>query len=695
MSGRGSSWHDRPDNAGSAMPSSGLRQPTCRADEVLVTVFARRLASLAELRPVRRLLLASGAVTAATAALALMAAPAGAVISGSFGLQSRAGVLVHEAPLEYHHGPVLHSSDAYVVYWDPIGNYRPEWEREIDEYFVNVGVESGQLGDVFAVDTQYTDGTGRASNQTTFRGSYKDKDAYPASGGCAEPAEYACLTDSQIQTELQHLITSVDPPLPGASGTPVYYVLTPPGVTVCAESASPTTCSNSTELETEVAAHAEPVKSGICGYHSAVGIGGANPIPYVVQPWVAGEAGTLISDHPLKTKETNGAVLACQDNVELEEPQQLPGLDPEGGYTGALADVLINDLSIEQQNVVVDPNLTGWYQTATKAEQGDMCQFNFGPPPETTPPGNKNTHAGTESDETINGASYDLAWAFDSADLTAGKGFTCWSGVTLEPDFTAPNPVASGDIVGFNATESYITLNAAASGLPANEPYTAPVYAWNFGDGSAVVSGVNDASEFHSYQYGGTYTVKLSVTDSGGNSRTTTREITVVGPSPTPSTTGGAGGSSGSGQTTQSGSGSSGAAGSAAVPAPLATAAVVKQTLRSALRKGLAVSYSVNEQVAGHFEVLLSSAVARRLGISGAPAVGLPAGSPAETVIAKAILVTTKGGRNEVHIAFSKHTAARLAHAHKVSLMLRLIVRNAATTNPTTTTVVSNFTLTG
>jgi hypothetical protein len=357
--------------------------------------------------------------------------------------------------------------------------------------------------------------------------------------------------------------------------------------------------------------------------------------------------------------------------------------------------VLINDLSIEQQNVMVDPDLTGWYQTATKAEQGDMCQFDFGPPPETTPPGNKNTHAGTEADENINGASYDLAWAFDSADLTAGKGFTCWSGVTLEPDFTAPNPVASGDIVGFNATESYITLNAAASGLPANQPYTAPVYSWSFGDGSAVVSGVNDASEFHSYQYGGTYTVTLSVTDSGGNIRTTTREITVVGPSPTPSTTGGAGGSSGSGQTTQSGSGSSGAAGSAAVPTPLATAAVVKQTLRSALRKGLAVSYSVNEQVAGHFEVLLASAVARRLGISGTPAVGLPAGSPAETVIAKALLVTTKGGHNAVHIAFSKRTASRLAHAHKVSLMLRLIVRNAATSNPTTTTVVSNFTLTG
>ncbi len=626
------------------------------------------------------------------AALAITAPPAGAFITGDFGLQKRAGVTVSATPLEYHHGPVLHSSDAYVVYWDPIGNYRPEWERLIDEYFANVGAESEQLGDVFALDTQYNDSGGRAANQTTFRGSYKDKDAYPTSG-CSEPAEYACLTDGEIQTELQRLISSVDPPLPGASGTPVYYVFTPPGVTVCAESGNPATCSNSTELEEEVEEGTSPTKSGICGYHSAMGLGGPSPVPYVVQPWVAGDAGSILSYHPLKTTESNGAVRACQDNVELEEPQQASGLDPEGGYTEGLADVIINDLSIEQQDVVVDPDLTGWYQTATKAEQGDMCQFNFGPPPETTPPGNKNTHAGTETDETINGTNYYLAWAFDSADLTSGKGFTCWSGATLEPDFTAPSPVASGDIVGFNATESYITLDAAASGLPAEEPYSAPVYAWNFGDGSPAVSGVNDASEFHSYQYGGVYKVTLTVTDSGGNTRTTTRDVTVVGPSPSSSATGGASGSGGSAQA--SGSARGPGSGPTAVPAPIATATAVKQSLHKALRKGLAVSYSVNEQVAGHFEVLISSALARRLGISGTPAADLPAGSPAETVIAKAILVTTKGGRSAVHIQFSRRTAARLARAHRVSLMLRLIVRNAATSNPATTTVVSSFTLAG
>ena len=113
------------------------------------------------------------------------------------------------------------------------------------------------------------------------------------------------------------------------------------------------------------------------------------------------------------------------------------------------------------------------------------------------------------------------------------------------------------------------------------------------------------------------------------------------------------------------------------------------------LRKGLAIGYSVNEQVAGRFEVLMSRSLARKLKISGTPATGLPAGTPPQLVIAKAILVTTKGGHSIVHVKFSKKTAARLRHVHSVPLMLRMIVRNAASTNPETATVLSSLKLTG
>ncbi len=657
-----------------------------------MTIFARLISQLSALRLTGRLVFAGALLASLSATPLLTPAPAGAVLTGDFGLQQRAPASVEVAPLEYHGGPVLHSSDAYVIYWKPINTaYKPEWERTIDEYFANVGSESGNLGDVFAVDTQYTDTTGRASNQTTFRGAYTDTDAYPTSG-CSEPSLHGCLTDTQIQEELRHVITSVDPPLPGVGGTPVYYLLTPPGVTVCAEAADPNTCSNSIALEEEVGKGDKTVKSGICGYHSAIELSGASPIPYVVQPWIAGEAGVVLSYQPLVTTASSPPERACQNNEELEEPNQLAGLNPEGEYTAGLADVIINDLSIEQQDVVVDPFLTGWYQTATDAEQGDMCKYNFGPPPESPPTVNPQTHAAAETDETIGTGHYYLAWAFDSADLTSGRGFTCWGGNTLEPHFTAPSPVASGDIVGFNASESYITLNAG-SNLVASEPYTAPVYEWDFGDGTKV-SGATDGSVFHSYQYGGIYAVTLTVTDGGANTRSTTRQITVVGPPP-PSAPGT--GTAGTGTTPVTGAGGQTAPGGGPpviAPAPIATAAILHQTLHTALHKGLVVGYSVNEQVAGHFEVLLAGSIAHHLGIAGSPATGLPAGSPAEVVIAKAILVTTKGGHNALHIEFSKRTAARLAREHKVSLMLRLVVRNAST-SPLTTTVLSSITLHG
>ncbi len=58
-------------------------------------------------------------------------------------------------------------------------------------------------------------------------------------------------------------------------------------------------------------------------------------------------------------------------------------------------------------------------------------------------------------------------------------------------------------------------------------------------------------------------------------------------------------------------------------------------------------------------------------------------------MVAKAILVTTKGGSSTVHIQFPKRTAARLHRLRSLSLMLRLSVRNAAAHLPTATTVLA------
>jgi hypothetical protein len=637
---------------------------------------------LADLRSIaaRRLALGLGLMATLSASLLFAAAPAGAVVSGEFGVTQRTAPIPEEAPLQYHGGPVLHSSDSYAVYWDPSGTYRGDWMRVIDEYMQGVGAEKGTLGNVFALNGQYRDAGGRAANESIFRGAYTDEDPYPTKENCTEKPSgtVACLSDAQIRAELLKVIASGK--LPGATGTPVYYVLTPPGVTVCTDASSPSTCSNSTELE------AKP-KTGICGYHSVINPGAPKQAIYAVQPWVAGDSGQFItSESPLITSQPTAANIACQDNRQLDEPNQLAGKNPFGNWAEGLADVIVNDLSVEQSNVVTDPLLNGWYQSGSKAEQSDMCQFNFGPPPvklPTIPEEQQPANAQIISNESIGGHSYYLQWGFDSVGVTAGKGHTCWSGVALEAHYTAPNPVNVGDVVGFDASESNITLNAHTEGLPPDEPYVAPIYKWDFGDGAGA-EGTNAASEFHSYTQGGTYNVTLTVTDSSGNSNSFTKPITVVGGS-----SGSAGtGSSASGGAASSTSGSSstspGSTTTKPIPGPVASQAVVSHSLSTVLKKGLVINYSVNEQVAGRFEVLLAASIAKHIGLHGPPATGLAAGTPPQIVIAKAILITTRGGHSTIKIQFGKVTAARLHRLHKVSLMLRMIVHNASSGSPTT-----------
>jgi hypothetical protein len=195
---------------------------------------------------------------------------------------------------------------------------------------------------------------------------------------------------------------------------------------------------------------------------------------------------------------------------------------------------------------------------------------------------------------------------------------------------------------------------------------------------------------FHSYQYGGAYNVTLTVTDTGGNTAHATDAITVDGPPPPPPPSSAAGGSQGAGAIPGAPPATPGATTKPPVPGPVATQAVLSRSLPKSLRGGLVVRYSVSQQVTGHFEVLLAATTAHRLGLHGPLATGLPQGTPAQVVIAKALLVTTKAGRNTLKIQFGKITAKRLHRLHKVPLMLRLNLRNAG---GGTTTVLSKITL--
>jgi len=719
-----------------------------------------------------------------------------------------------------HPGPVLHSVATYAVYWDPGDYYHGDWQGLIDGFLANTGTSGGELGNVFAVDAQYTDKTDLpATDRSTFHGAYTDTNPYPQSGGCTDPhpwvfgvpllesAEPVCLTDGQLRTQLKTFINEQHGLQKGMGS--IFYVLTPPGVTVCLGEGGPNghcsefdgTIAEISEYEEGVNTYPErlklyeeelkkyedegeigepPVKPSIptkpasyadyeksfCSYHSDINPdgeeGGPDTILYATIPWIAGGAGDY---HLAAADRTQG--YACQDggfepptkpNGEIQEKERVQartakqqeefeektprekreeeearelGLgkpheqepnqisaepNPDGAYDTGLADLIINQIAVEQQNTVTDPLLNGW-QDPAGSELTDECRNSFFHPTGGSPTAGIATIAGTLENQSLATGKYYLNDAFNLAsERLPYPAIPCLHAVALEPKFTVPNPVKAGEIVGFDGMESNITLNSAFAFAPSGatkENYA--TYTWNFGDGSPEVSGFAPgaaaknsgnspcaepwltpcaASVFHSYQYGGTYNVTLTIKDVGGNTASTTQQVVVNGPpAPSPEPGPAPGPAQPSGSTTgASGPGAPAGSGTTKpqLPAPVAAQAVASSSLAKTVKKGLVVRYSVNEQVTGTFNVLLAASIAKRIGLHLPLATGLPAGTSPQEIVGKALLITTKGGRGTIKIEFGKVTGARLRKLGKVSLMLQLNLRNAS---GRTATVLSKITL--
>ncbi len=588
-----------------------------------------------------------------------------------------------------------------------------------------------------------------------------------------------CLTDKQLQEELELFIAQHS--LPKGMGT-IYYLLTPPGVTACLDGgALASHCSDYKkspyslgESEAEKEAKEEEEKTryeeSFCSYHSDVNptnavTGDANTILYGVIPWTAGGLG----DGHLTVNDEKTPAFACQDGgydpsskpageqekkktktakeieefekksleeqtkqeeaEELEgprqqEPNQVKCPSSDGFCDTGLADLIVNQISVEQQNIVTNPLLNAW-QDPNKHEATDECRNWFAIVLGGDVGTQKGSFAGTLYNQSLAGSDYYLNDAFNLAAFKLPyPAIACLPGIRLEPQFTAPNPVNANEIVGFDGMESDITLDAGVGFSAAGAPQPAyAAYTWNFGDGSAPVVGsapgapsANSpaispcaapweapcaASAYHSYQYGGTYEVMLTVADVGGNTRSIVHPVTVIGP-PAPSSTPSGGeppGSGGPATTTSPAPGTAaaptvaGAPSPIPTPAPVVTGFVVSKSLKRVVNGGLAVRYTANEQVAGSIQVLLDGAVAKRLGVHGPTAMGLPKGTPRAIVVGTAVLVTTKAGQGTIRVKFSSRTAAQLARTRKLKLTLRLFARNASRQSPQTTTVLSVVTL--
>lgn len=226
--------------------------------------------------------------------------------------------------LAYHGGPVMHTNTVYALYWIPAGyTVSSGYQTIINGFFANVATATTAkaTSNVYFSDTQYSDGSGGITNQSTYAGGIVDTNPFPASG-CTDAYTSVCLSDAQIRAELDSVIGTKG--LPRGTGT-LYFVFTPQGVGSCYSASS---CAF----------------SQYCAYHSSFTPVGAPVTLYANQPY----ADTVSA--------------ACD-----------AGQHPNGDD----ADATINVTSHEHNEAITDAQGSAWFDNQGY-ENGDKCAWTFG-----------------------------------------------------------------------------------------------------------------------------------------------------------------------------------------------------------------------------------------------------------------------------------------------------------------------------
>jgi hypothetical protein len=361
--------------------------------------------------------------------------------------------------MDYNGGPVMPSNTDYMVLWSPAGlsAYPAGYVSGLQTFFMDLAHDSGGHQNVDSVSAQYNDLTGAfARYQTTFGGVLVDTDPYPPTECPAAAPVTACLTDPQIQAELEHLVASRGLK---TDLSHEYFLLPPPHVETCFSgdpNASPPFGGCSAGEPRNLAF--------FCAYHQNTSL---SPM-------------LLYADDPFDA--TNPL---CQD-----------GNNPNG-----IADGEINGgLSHEHNESITDPLPNDAWTNGAGANQGqevgDQCVGMFGTPLGTAPNGAK-------YNQVINGHFY---WYQEE-----------WSNQThsclqrLRPTKARPH-------AKFRVTAgSGLTLNFDARGSSA--PGGVAEYVWQFNDafGAQTVEQTTPAIS-HTFPSAGAYSVGLTIMAKDGTS---------------------------------------------------------------------------------------------------------------------------------------------------------------------------------
>jgi hypothetical protein len=318
-----------------------------------------------------------------------------------------------------------------------------------------------------------------------------------------------------------------------------------------------------------------------------VDAGGAG-VAYVVQPWTP--------------------YTAC------DEPK-LPRLPDNPTPTELAVDAGVRIVSPFSQGhiaAIVNPGLNGWF-ALDGSETSDKGCIPVGDPAD-------QVTVGTSSQNP-----YYLVREFNNSGLIQSdpNGPECWLQASLGPTFVVPSAVKQGDEVQLDGSTPVSTLIVPRAG-----------YAWDFGDGTTAVG----PSVVHSYAAGGTYSVKLTVTDLGGNVRSMSQPVVVLGPHPP---------------------------GGPSSPSGLhARLLLMPQGLKAMLRSGVAVVVTSNQPADGIATLSISRSAAKRA--------HLKIGRGASVVIGRGTVSGIAKGVTRLNLHLSKATAAKLAHLSHVVVTVRL-----------------------
>jgi hypothetical protein len=233
--------------------------------------------------------------------------------------------------LTYGGGPVLHFNRTHLVFWAPAGSgmsFEPGYVPLIERFLGQVAADSHMPTNVYGLSGQYHDAAGPAAYDSVYGGAVLDDSPLPPSG-CAEPATgphwSACLTDAQLESELEHVVSAQRLP---RTRHDVYFIVTPDGLGDCIDSGSSSCALGGSG-------------TGYCGYHSET----LDGLLYAVIPYNA-VPGHCQSDNPRPN--------------------------------GSSADPTISTISHEHNEVVTDPEEDAWIDSQGE-EDGDLCIQSFGP----------------------------------------------------------------------------------------------------------------------------------------------------------------------------------------------------------------------------------------------------------------------------------------------------------------------------